>query len=255
MRKSFLMTNILVAVLAGGAAQAADLATKVVTKAPVAPAFSWTGFYIGAEAGYGWAKNSFSNSVDPLNPGTLRVGDADYTLDGAMVGGQIGYNYQINNLVLGVEADAAWADISGSGSYFDGVANTCIQSNDPCSSKVKALGTITGRLGYAFDHLLVYAKGGAAWATFSHTAGNTETLQPVFSYSDTTDSTRWGWTVGGGVEYAFTNNWSAKVEYNYADFGSSDVTFNFTPATFINPYKANVDQSLQVVKAGVNYRF
>jgi len=255
MRASLLVTNILAVLIAGGAAQAADLASKPVTKAPMAPVFSWTGFYVGAQAGYGWAQNDFSNSVDPLNPTTLSVADAEFSLDGGFVGGQIGYNWQISNIVLGVEADAAWADISGSGSYFNGVAPSCIQSNDACSSKIDALGTITGRLGVAFDRILLYAKGGAAWATTSHTAGNTDLAFPAFSYSATTDSTRWGWTVGAGVEWAFFNNWSAKVEYNYIDLGSNQVTFNFTPNTFINPYQATVDQNVQLVKAGINYRF
>ncbi|MFG1480986.1 outer membrane protein [Xanthobacter sp. V4C-4] len=256
MRRSLLLTSLLAATLAGTAAQAADLAAKTVTKAPVAaPAFSWTGFYIGAQAGYGWAKNDFSNSRDPLNPTTISAVDAEYSLDGALVGGQIGYNYQINSIVIGVEADAAWADISGSGAYFNGVANSCIQSNDACHSKIDALGTITGRLGVAFDRVLVYGKGGAAWASVSHSAGNTDLLAPAFNYAADANSTRWGWTVGAGVEYAVTNNWSAKIEYNYVDLGSNEARFNFAPATFINPYVATVDQSLQLLKVGINYRF
>ncbi|MFG1302069.1 outer membrane protein [Xanthobacter sp. V3C-3] len=255
MRKSLLVTTILAALSAGTSAHAADLATKPITKAPAAAAFSWTGFYVGVEGGYGWAQNNFSNSFDPINPGTLSLQDAEYDLDGGLIGGQIGYNYQINNIVLGIEADAAWANITGSGSYFNGVAPSCIQSNDPCSSKIDALGTITGRLGVAFDRVLLYAKGGAAWATTSQTAGSTNIALPFLNYSATTDLTRWGWTAGAGVEWAFLNNWSAKVEYNYMDFGSEQVTFNFVPNTFINPYSATLAQSVQVLKAGINYRF
>lgn len=256
MRRSLLVTNVLAVLMAGGAAQAADLSTKMVTKAPVAaPVFSWTGFYIGAQAGYGWGQNDFSNSYDPLNPTTMSAADAEFSTDGWMLGGQIGYNYQINNIVLGVEADAAWSDITGSGSYYNGIAPSCIQSNDPCTSKIDALGTITGRLGVALDRVLLYAKGGAAWATTSHTAGYTDLANPGFNYHASTDSTRWGWTVGAGVEWAFFNNWSAKVEYNYIDLGSSDATFAFVPNTYINPYVATVDQTLSVVKAGINYRF
>ncbi|MFG1347115.1 outer membrane protein [Xanthobacter autotrophicus DSM 431] len=256
MKKRLLVLNVLGAVALAGAAQAADLATKpMVTKAPVAPAFSWTGFYIGANAGYGWGQTTFSNSYDPLNPSTLVNADADFGTDGAVVGGQIGYNWQINQVVLGVEADAAWSDISGSGSYFNGVASSCVQSNDACTAKTEAFGTIAARLGVAFDRVLVYAKGGAAWAVTKYTAGNTDFVTPAFSYQASVDETRWGWTIGGGVEWAFTNNWSAKVEYNYMDFGSSDVTFNFVPNTFIHPYAATVGQSLQVLKGGVNYRF
>lgn len=256
MKKHLLVLNVLGAVVLAGAAQAADLATKpMVTKAPVAPAFSWTGFYIGANAGYGWGQTNFSNSFDPLFPATLQVQDASFGTDGGLVGGQIGYNWQINQVVIGVEADAAWANISGSGSYFNGIAPSCVQSNDPCEATTEAFGTIAARLGWAFDRVLVYAKGGAAWGVTNYTAGNTDLINPAFSYHASLDQTRWGWTVGGGVEWAFVNNWSAKVEYNYIDLGSSEVTFNFVPNTFINPYVATVGQTLQVVKAGVNYRF
>ncbi|MFG1333276.1 outer membrane protein [Xanthobacter autotrophicus] len=262
MRKSLLATTILAAMFAAGSAQAADLATKMPVKAaPVAPAFSWTGFYIGAQGGYAWAQNDFSKSHDPLYPADIAyygVNDANYSLDGALVGGVIGYNYQIKNIVLGIEADANWADISGSGSYYNGnayFATTCIQQNNACASKIDALGTITARLGVAFDRVLVYAKGGAAWANVEHTASNTDLDVIEANYSASPSSTRWGWTVGAGLEWAFFNNWSAKVEYNYIDLGSSDVNFNFTPNTYINPFVSTVDQNINLVKAGINYRF
>ncbi|ABS67390.1 porin [Xanthobacter versatilis] len=255
MRKSLLATTILAAMVAAGAAQAADLATKMPVKAaPVAPAFSWTGFYIGAQGGYAWADNSFSNTHDLYN---TYANDASYTLDGGLVGGVIGYNYQINNIVLGVEADANWADISGSGSVLRAgeLATNCIVSNNPCSSKIDALGTITARLGVAFDRVLLYAKGGAAWANVKHTAGSTDYEYPEFSYSASNSNTRWGWTVGAGVEWAFFNNWSAKVEYNYIDLGSNDVTFNFVPNTYMPAYTSTADTTVNLVKAGINYRF
>lgn len=256
MIKRVVLSNLVAAVLSVGVAQAADLAQKpMATKAPAPAAFSWTGFYIGAEAGYAWGNNGFTNSYDPLNPSTLLPVDASYSLDGGMVGGQIGYNYQIGQFVLGIEADAAWANISGNGYTSNNIAPSCIQSNDACHSKIDALGTITGRFGVAFGQTLLYAKGGAAWGQVNHTAGYTAPLDPGFNYSASTDQTRWGWTVGGGAEYAFTKNWSAKVEYNYIDFGSSDVTFAFVPGTWVNPYKTTSDLTLSVVKAGVNYRF
>ncbi|MFG1377117.1 outer membrane protein [Xanthobacter autotrophicus] len=257
MRKALLATTILAAMIVAGSVQAADLATKMPVKAaPVAPAFSWTGFYIGAQGGYAWAQNDFSNTHDLYN---TYADDASYSLDGGLVGGVIGFNYQIKNIVLGVEADANWADLTGSGSIirpgqYDPLASTCIVSNNPCSSKIDALGTITARLGVAFDRVLVYAKGGAAWATTSHTASNTDFEYAPASYSATTDSTRWGWTLGAGLEWAFFNNWSAKVEYNYIDLGSTDVTFNFVP-NYTPAYTSTVDQTINLVKAGINYRF
>ncbi|MDF2998479.1 MAG: porin [Xanthobacteraceae bacterium] len=256
MHKRLLVANILAVMMSAGAAQAADMATKMVTKAPVvAPAFSWTGFYIGAHGGYGWGRTEWSDSYDPLNPTTLQEDDAAYDTDGWLAGGQIGFNYQIDQFVIGVEADASWADITGSGKYHvdDLDPGTCIQSGDACRTEIEALGTITARLGVAFDRALFYVKGGAAWASVNHRSGWTD-LDPAFSYHDNVDETRWGWTIGGGAEYAFADNWSVKVEYNYIDLGDDTVTFGYD-SEWINPYRASVDQHLHIVKAGINYRF
>lgn len=262
MRSRLLVANVLAAVLTAGAAQAADMAAPVVTKAPVvAPAFSWTGFYIGAHAGYGWGRTEFSHAYQPEFPDAYGddIADAEYDTDGWLAGGQIGFNYQIDQFVIGVEADASWADINGSGEYFvydpqDVLVGTCVKQGDPCRSEIDALGTITARLGVAFDRALFYVKGGAAWASVSHRSGYTD-ADPEFSWHDTVDETRWGWTIGGGAEYAFADNWSVKVEYNYIDLGDDKVTFNYQPDDYVFPHRATVDQHLHIVKAGINYRF
>jgi outer membrane immunogenic protein len=257
MRRRLLVANVLAAVMSVGAAQAADMPLKAAPPV-VAPAFSWTGFYIGAHCGYGWGQNDWSDSYDPLNPTTLQEDDAAYDIDGGLAGGQIGFNYQVNQFVVGVEADVSWADITGKGKYYiddNDLVGSCIQSNDACTTKIDALGTITGRIGFALDHSLLYVKGGAAWANTRFTSGYTDENFPDDNYHASSEKTRWGWTIGVGAEYAFAENWSLKVEYNYIDLGDDNVTFDYDAAPIINPYRATVDQQLNIVKAGINYRF
>jgi outer membrane immunogenic protein len=258
MHKRLLVANVLAAVLSVGAAHAADMPIKAVVKAPVvAPAFSWTGFYIGAHGGYGWGRTEFSDYYNTVFPDGLSGPDAEYDTDGWLAGGQIGYNWQVDQFVLGIEADASWADIDGKGKYFaeDDEIGSCIQQNDACTTKINALGTITGRLGVAFDRALLYVKGGAAWANVKLTSGSTDLVVPADSYHASEEETRWGWTLGAGAEYAFAENWSLKLEYNYIDLGDDKVTFHYSPDINIQPYAANVEQHLNIVKAGINYRF
>ncbi|QJP16343.1 porin family protein [Starkeya sp. ORNL1] len=249
MHKRLLVANVLAAVLSVGAAHAADLPLKAAPPV-VAPAFSWTGFYIGAHGGYGWGRNEWSNYVDPINGTTVDGPDAEYDIEGGLAGGQIGFNWQINQFVLGVEADASWADINGKGKYSD---DTCLLSNDACETKIDALGTITARLGAAFDRALFYVKGGAAWAHTEYHAGYTQPDDPGFNFSDQPNETRWGWTIGAGAEYAFADNWSVKIEYNYIELGDDRIEFDYSPQTF--GASGEADQHLSIVKAGINYRF
>jgi outer membrane immunogenic protein len=261
MRLRLQVTTALAAVMLASAAQAADLPRKApVYKAPpVAAPFSWTGFYIGGHVGYGWGKKEWSDFFDPLNPIVSSSGpDASYDTDGFLAGGQIGYNWQTGNIVFGVEADASWTDIKGSGGNDPattlGPSGTgCLDQLDPCTTKIQALGTITGRLGVAVDRTLFYAKGGAAWVREKHTAGSTDPFFPADSYHATVEKTRWGWTVGAGLEYAFAGNWSGKIEYNYLDFGDEKVSFIFPlPGSGAG---GTLTQHIHVVKGGINYRF
>lgn len=167
---------------------------------PVA-AFSWTGFYVGANAGYGWGSSAFNSP-------------------GGFVGGlQAGYNYQfLNNVVIGVETDFDFAGISG-GPY-----------------SLDYFGTVRGRLGYAFDRVLLYGTVG-----FAYGQGSVE----GFGLSSTASQT--GWTIGAGAEVGFDRNWSARLEYLYVDLGTS------TFATFVGPVTTGFDGN--ILRAGVNYRF
>ena len=188
---------------------AADMSTKapMYTKAPMAaPAFSWTGFYLGGDVGYGWGRSSGTGT----DSAGLGLTPYDYDTNGVIGGGFLGYNYQINQFVVGVEADWQVADLKGNSGSF-------IASGGPYtfSTNVNNYGSLRGRLGYAVDRWLVFATGGWAWGYASTSFAFTGT--PPFS---TNSGNRSGWTGGGGVEYAITNNWLARLEYRYTDLGS-----------------------------------
>jgi len=231
MLKRALLGVSALALLAGSAA-AADLSTRYPVKAAVVPVqmFSWTGFYIGGNVGWGWASNSFDYAV----PGASFAYDVGNT-NGFFGGLQGGYNYQFaNNVVIGVEADLEFADISSSNNLLVGGP----ASGQFTSSSVDTYGTIRARLGYAVDRFLPYITGGAAW-------GNTSFNGP---WGLSNDATRWGWTIGGGAEYALTNNWTIKAEYLYIDLGNKDIAYPWGDI-------ASSSITMNTVKAGVNYKF
>lgn len=233
--KRFLLATVALAALSAPAA-AADLATKYPVKAVPVPVFSWTGFYIGANVGYGG--DSFTYDVNAVG---VPVADLSLTSSGFFVGGQIGYNYQFaNNVVLGIETDLQWSDVSGTVDV--GVLGVPLLS---AGSSIDYFGTIRARLGYAFDRFLPYITGGAAYGKTSTDV--TVAGIPLFSDS----STNWGWTVGAGGEFAITNNWTFKAEYLYVDLGNSSVG-----AGLILPgIGVDVDSKFHTFKAGVNYKF
>jgi outer membrane immunogenic protein len=223
---ALLSTTAVCAILVGPVA-AADLPAKApVVKAPVmmAPAFSWSGLYIGAFGGYGWGDHDRTNVNDFAN---------SYDSSGGLFGGVIGYNWQFGSWVLGAEGDIAWAGIKGDDNWVGG-------SKD--ETKFEWLSTIRARVGYALaDRWLVYGTGGVAFADIKHT-----------NYDTVTDSASWtktGWTAGVGLEYAMVGNWSARLDYRYYDFGSYTRTPGNGNATF------TVDNTLQTVTVGLSYRF
>lgn len=206
-------------------ASAADLPARTYTKAPVvSPAYNWSGFYAGVHGGYAWS-NEVTAGIVGL--GTLTETSSDFK--GGFGGATIGYNWQApgSQFVFGIEADAAGAGIQYSSGAFGAGAST----------KINALGSVTGRVGFAFDSALIYAKGGWAWANneFTAFAGGASITESQFHS---------GWTIGGGVEWGFAPNWSAKAEYMYADFSNE---------TYLNT--VILGASLHTVKGGINYRF
>jgi outer membrane immunogenic protein len=201
-----------------GAAGAADLAAPII--API-PAFSWTGVYLGIGGGTGWGSNEYRWNQDVtlaavaaqmLNPGPLPlVGgtQGSVPISGGFFGGQLGENWQVEWAVFGIQADAHWADIAGHGSCFDAGAVATAGISFGCNDKVSSFGTVTGRVGAAVDHALIYAKGGWAWASGQHTLNPTAPFNvmggnnPQASITSASSSQfQTGWTFGAGVEYA-----------------------------------------------------
>jgi outer membrane immunogenic protein len=208
----------------------ADL--PVVRKAPppAVALYSWTGFYIGAHLGGGWGdKDWVAVGVSPLG---------SHDISGFLGGGQVGFNFQMGAWVFGAEGDFSWANLEGN--HVD----TVFFGNN--ITEVDWLGTVTGRLGYAWDRTLVYVKGGGAWASDKYTV----TVGGLFFAG--ADATKEGWTIGAGLEYGFAPNWSAKFEYNYLDFGTDRVRF---VAVAGGSFLRDVDQEVHAAKVGINYRF
>lgn len=225
--------------------------SAILTKAPAAPSrpMNWTGFYAGGHFGGGWSDAQWS---DPFGStagafGSVNVaGFGDHThATGALGGGEIGADLQLGPWLLGVAADASAANMHGENTCFSGLGGI------DCQHNVNALGTITGRAGYAWDRSLAYVKGGAAWsATNFNLFGNTLAL--ALGSGDTTLDT-WGWTVGGGIEYALTNHWTVFAEYDH--IGLPAVTVAFPTVAVINTQTISVKQTIDLLKLGVNYRF
>ena len=171
-------------------ASAADLASRPYTKAPpLSPAINWTGFYIGAMGGYAF----------------------DSSNGGGFGGGTVGYNWQASQFVFGIEVDAAGASIKDSQTGFIGIVPFTVED------KMNALGSVTGRVGVAMDAVLFYAKGGYAWAN-----NKLSVTAPGLVASDT--KVHSGYTIGGGIEYMFAPNWSAKAEYMFTHLDSQTYT-------------------------------
>src|SRR5262245_2894396 len=255
MRKFLLGTMALIGLLSAGAAQAADMPVKA---APVAapPPFSWSGFYIGAHVGAGWGTVESSIPFSQFgDPGAFPV--SSHTINGFLGGGQVGWNWQVNNwLVFGVEGQFSGADIKGD--------TPCVIVFN-CHTKVNWLATAAGRLGFAYNQTLFYVKGGGAWADSDYSADFLSLGVARFTASDT----RSGWMVGAGIEQAFWTNWSAKLEYNYMDFGTDTLGFNFDRACVVRAettasvsscggtrnLNVDVTQRIHLIKFGLNYRF
>jgi outer membrane immunogenic protein len=212
MKKILLATVALVALGATAPTLAADLAARPYTKAPpyvAAPIYNWTGFYIGGHVG-----GAFGGDDNILAPGFTSGNDGRF-----MGGGQIGYDYQFApNWVMGLEANYSFLDTSSSFSN-------------------RGLGSVTGRLGYTWGPALLYVKGGYGWADSRFTNGFDGT------------GGRDGYTVGGGLEYMFTQNWSGKIEYQYYNFGNVAL---FDPA---GAPVGSFRNDQHTIKAGLNYRF
>ncbi len=240
MKKVLLVTASLIALGAAAPAVAADLAARPYTKAPamIAAVYDWSGFYIGANGGWGQSRNSWD-----FLPGVLTFGEGSHDASGGTVGGQVGYRWQAGTWVFGVEAQGNWADFKGSNiSLFDATVRN--------ESRIDAFGLFTGQVGYAANNVLFYVKGGAAVTSndYRRFFAATNTL-----FASSNDDTRWGGTVGVGLEYGFAPNWSFGVEYNHLFM--QDPTLAFTTPGGLFAGNARVDQDVDLVTARLNYKF
>jgi outer membrane immunogenic protein len=257
MRNSNVMAGVTAAIgviLGSGMAGAADLAPQgYYTKAPAvfAAAYDWSGFYIGANGGWGQER-----TCETLTNGALGVAVAPARAgcnsgSGAVLGGQYGYRWQTGAFVFGAEAQGDWSNLKGSNVSQ---VNALVTNQ----TKIEGLGLFTGQVGYAWNNALFYAKGGAAVVADKYNGLGTAT-GTVF---DRTSETRLGGVAGAGIEYGFARNWSVALEYDHLFMGNDNKTFistgmgaaNLVPAGGIER-GMNIGQNADMVTARINYRF
>jgi outer membrane immunogenic protein len=241
MKKVLLVTASLIALGAAAPAVAADLAARPYTKAPamIAAVYDWSGFYIGANGGWGSSRKCW----DAVNgAGAFVANEGCHDATGGTVGGQVGYRWQTGPWVFGLEAQGNWADFKGSNAslFALGIRN---------ESRVDAFGLFTGQVGYAVNNVLLYVKGGAAVTSDRF---RTFTAANVLN-SSTGDDTRWGGVVGVGLEYGFAPNWSVAAEYDHLFM--QDRTYTFTTPAGAFAGSDRIRQDVDLVTVRLNYKF
>ncbi len=203
---------------------------------PPPPAFSWTGFYVGIAGGGAWG-SAEQTDLTPWSSGA-------YGVSGGLVGGTIGYNWQVDNFVFGLEGDGSAAWVSGSTLGIS--PSTCYSPY--CAANLEALGTARGRLGVAFDRFLPYVTGGVA-------VGSLHGQEGYLAEGEGGSGTRTvpGWTVGAGIEAKLAPNWSAKLEYLHVDLGDNAIFDGTIPG--VGVFDQHIKFTSEIVRVGLNYRF
>ncbi|WP_407160284.1 outer membrane protein [Bradyrhizobium sp. STM 3557] len=248
--KTTLLVTVSFTALATAPALAADLAARPYTKAPaplVAPLPSWAGFYLGVNGGADWSRNCWTvNRIG--GTAVIPTGEGCHSATSGVAGGQLGYRWQANNWVFGLEAQGDWTDLKASNvsAVDDTVTNT---------TKTDAIGLFTGQVGYAWNSVLWYVKGGAA-LTHNKYTGTASAAAPVpaGTYLDSASETRWGGTVGTGVEFAFAPGWSVAAEYDHLFMGRRDISFPANPGLILSRTDS-IKQDVDMATVRVNYRF
>ena len=269
------MKRLLIGIVAGASlvatgALAADLPARTYTKAPVyvEPVFDWTGFYIGGNVGYSWGRSSDTSTLTNT-PGTVLFTSSDKTnLDGIVGGGQIGYNWQMQGWLFGLEADIQGTDEKGTRNF------TCPQATctpnvggflalvipgpavpAALSQKIDWFGTVRGRIGVlAAPKVLLYATGGLAYGEVDSSA----VIGLVPTAFSTISSTNVGWTLGAGIEGVIGGNWTARLEYLYVDLGKVNGSFQTAigglgGGVLSSNYSSRITDN--ILRVGVNYKF
>jgi outer membrane immunogenic protein len=255
-------TGALAALCLSIPAFAADLPARVTKEppVPVSPAYNWSGFYLGVSAGYtfgeddditttGQAAVNVNNVAIGARPGRVRL-----DRDGFIGGGQMGYNWQVSpNWVFGLEADISYVDVRRDVTVV-GISAAGAPLNNTFRTRMEYLGTVRGRIGYAWDRTLLYATGGLAYAEIENSVnffGPAGQLQ--FTGNDR--RTEAGYTVGAGIEHAFAPNWTVKAEYLFYDLRDHTVNVAVIPGSggLGTGYNSRFDN--HIVRAGLNYKF
>jgi outer membrane immunogenic protein len=274
MKKLLLLSS---AIVAAGPALAADLPMKAPPMAAAVP-YSWTGCHVGGHIGGAWDRTTYSDPgtvltpAPPFIPGGLTQNFAPLgasfsgNSDGRFLGGvQAGCDYQFaSHWVIGFGGDISWTDLNSltNDPFFNG------KNGQPIglSSRTNEIATLTGRVGYAWDKVLFYGKGGAAYAHDKYSSNNAGAINNAvfgcgavapFDCAVAGSADRWGWTAGVGLEWSFATNWSAFAEYDHYGFDTKTIAMGVTnnPAFTVVPANLNVRHDIDTVKVGINYRF
>jgi outer membrane immunogenic protein len=251
MKMQLLGASILAALM-GSTALAADLPAPMSMPAMPAPApaaYDWTGFYLGLHGGYAWGESD----VELSEADDGEIGETSIDLEGWLAGVQGGFNYQMGNFVVGIEADASWSDIDGSSSEDGDIGGAVTYNSD---LELEWLATVRLRAGFAIDKALIYGTGGVAFAQMNYDYDITDDTDTVLISGDI-DENMTGWTIGGGVEYAATQNFTVKLEYLYTDLGDFDDSTTIAAGGPIpeGTYSVDGDVTFHTVKLGANYKF
>jgi outer membrane immunogenic protein len=241
------------------AASAADMPYRAPPWTSVAPAYDWSGFYLGINGGYGVGADPFNQVLSGTPAGSSSI-NSRVTPLGGLFGGQVGYNYQMGHVVFGLEGDIQWADQNDTaGCGLECIVEPAIGATDTLGSvqqKITWFGTARGRLGWANDGWLFYVTGGGAWGGVSTTT--TASVANVgglsFFNTNTANHTQSGWVLGGGTEVRIAGPWTAKFEYLYMDLGSTTDTLalSTSPAASLTTKSWIHDN---IVRVGLNYKF
>jgi outer membrane immunogenic protein len=276
MKKFLLLSS---AIVAAGPALAADLPVKAPPMAAPVP-YNWTGCHVGGHIGGGWDRTTYSDpgTVAPdflsgapvLTQNFANPGQSFSTnSQGAFLGGvQAGCDYQFaSHWVIGIGGDVSWTNLRSvtNDPFFGG------KNGNPVvfSARTDEIATLTGRVGYAWDKVLFYGKGGGAYAHDKYSQNNSFSINNAFFGCDNGNingafvgcstagsADRWGWTAGVGVEWAFATNWSAMIEYDHYGFDTKTIQMNVINNSFaVTPANLNVRHDIDTVKVGINYRF
>jgi outer membrane immunogenic protein len=276
MKKFLLLSS---AIVAAGPALAADLPVKAPPIAAAVP-YTWTGCHVGGHVGGAWDRTTYSDPgtlAPPIfggapiltqnfaNPGQSFSANSQ----GAFLGGvQAGCDYEFaSHWVIGIGGDASWTNLNSltDDPFFGGKNNAPVRF----SARTDEIATLTGRVGYAWDRVLVYGKGGAAYARDRYAQNNSFGINNAFlgcnngivggtlvGCNTAGSADRWGWTAGVGVEWAFATNWSAMIEYDHYGFDTRTLSMNvLNNSVPVIPANLNVRHDIDTIKVGINYRF